>query len=311
MTAPTDPPGSAARSAPTGVRRVAVIANAEKLRKRARRDLQEALGAAFDDVTWTMIDKGRKAKPAAKRARKAGCDAVLVAGGDGTVRAAAEALVDTGIPLAVLPSGTANLFVGAMQLPTEPQDVIALMSSGSTRVIDTGVCNGLTFNVMGGAGFDAQMIADAEEGKERLGTLAYVRAGARAARSRRPFHMTLHVDGVQVFDGDATGVLLGNVGTLKGGLEAFPDASPTDGVLDVAVITAAGLRDWASLMIAAARHRQRTTGHAHLWRGTNMTVRFEDRHRFELDGGVKGSAKRLDVEIRPASLTLFAPPPSA
>ena len=102
-------------------------------------------------------------------------------------------------------------------------------------------------------------------------------------------------------------MLVGNLGTLKGGLEAFPDASPTDGVLDLAVITAAGVRDWAALLIAAARHRQHATSHAHLWQGREIGVEFSSKHRFELDGGVRGRAKQLDFVVQPQSLTLCAP----
>ena len=151
---------------------------------------------------------------------------------------------------------------------------------------------------------------DANDAKERLGTLAYVRSGVRSARQRRPFPMDVTLDGHPFFEGEATCLLVGNTGRLKAGVEAFPDASVTDGQLDVAVLTAAGMREWAGLMVAAVRHRQHLSGHAQMGEGVKIVARFANEHRFELDGGTKGRAKRLKVRIVPASLVICAPPDS-
>ena len=200
----------------------------------------------------------------AKKALDRGADVVLVCGGDGTVRAASQALVGTEAALAVFPTGTANGFASAMSIPDDPAGVVELIRSGARRVIDTGTCNGLTFNVMAGAGFDAAMIDSADEHKDRMGMVAYLRAGVKQAREREAFEMRVEVDDKQVFEGRASCVLVGNIGTLKGGIEAFPDASPTDGVLDVAVVTATGLKAWTGLVVGTVRGRQHLTGHAHM-----------------------------------------------
>jgi diacylglycerol kinase (ATP) len=92
--------------------------------------------------------------------------------------------------------------------------------------------------VMAGVGFDAEMIADADRGlKERFGKLAYMWTGLRhAGDSTTP--TIIKIDGTEWFDGDASCVLLGNVGTITGGIEAFDDARPDDGWLEVGVATA-------------------------------------------------------------------------
>jgi diacylglycerol kinase (ATP) len=163
---------------------------------------------------------------------------------------------------------------------------------------------------MAGIGFDAAMVDEADSGKERFGMLAYLRAGVREALHREPFTATVTVDGSELFTGAATCVLVGNVGTLKGGVEAFPDASVTDGLLDVAVVTATGLREWASLMVDAVRHRQHASANAQLGQGSAIRVELDGKHRFELDGGAKGTATKLALEVVPASLTVCAPRPT-
>jgi diacylglycerol kinase (ATP) len=293
--------------------RLAVLANTKKISGRDIRDLKQALrragfGAGSGHTEWITFDKGSAATKAGKKALKHGADVVLVCGGDGTVRAAAQALVGSEAALAVMPTGTANLFASAMSLTGDAHELVDLIVRGDRRTIDTGTCNGLTFNVMAGTGFDAGMIDAADDQKERLGLLAYLKAGAKEARGREAFAVTVQIDDEPVFDGPASCVLVGNIGSLKGGVEAFPDASPTDGLLNVAVITATGLKAWAGLMVSAVRGRQNLTGHAEMWAGKNIAVRTDIEHRFELDGGVKGTDKRFDFAVVPSSLIVCAPP---
>lgn len=286
---------------------VAVVAHERKLSASAREGLRTALQAAGLDGPWFMLPKAKKATAAVRKALDDGAEVLVACGGDGTVRAAAQGLVGTGVALAVMPTGTANLFANGFALPFAPADVVGLITSGDRRTIDSAVCNDMTFNVMAGTGFDAGMIDDADASKERLGMLAYLRSGWRSARSEETFRAEVTVDGSVFFEGTATCVLVGNIGTLKGGLEAFPDASPTDGRLDIAVLTATGLKEWASVMLSALRHKQTASAHVQIGQGADIDVRLDAKRRFELDGGAKGTSKRLRFGVRPNSLVLCAP----
>lgn len=288
--------------------RIAVVEHATKVKAAVRTELRAALTAAGLDAAWHRIAKAKRATAAVRAAIDDGADVVVVCGGDGTVRAASQALVGTDTAMAVVPAGTANLFATGLGLPTSPTEVVDLVTSGARSTIDSAVCNDLTFNVMAGTGFDAAMIEAADASKDRLGVLAYVRAGVSNARSRTAFEVDVRVDGTKFFSGPATCILVGNLGRLKGGVHAFPDASPTDGRLDVAVVTAEGWRDWAALMVRTIRKRQHASPDAHLTQGTEIDARLDGKHRFELDGGGKGTAKRLQFAVRPMSLTLCARP---
>jgi diacylglycerol kinase (ATP) len=287
--------------------RVAVIAHERKLDPGTGGHLRQALSDQGFDVRWRSIRKGSSATKAAKAALADGATHVLAAGGDGTVRAAVQALAGTDVPLGVVPAGTANLFASALHLPSDPDEIARALRTGVTRRLDTATCNDLSFAIMAGTGFDAAMIDAADDAKERLGTLAYVRAGVREARHREPFEVRVSVDGHALYEGSATCVLVANIGSLKGGLDAFPAASPDDGELDIAVVTASGMREWGSLMLSAMRRKQGASGHVHLARGRRIKVRLEERHRFELDGGSKGRANKLDLRVVPASLSVVVP----
>ena len=106
--------------------------------------------------------------------------------------------------------------------------------------------NGERFAVMAGAGFDAAMIRDADGGlKDRFGRAAYVWTGSKRLRAK-PFEAKIAVDGASWYDGKATCILLGNVGDLFGGVEAFEDASPDDGMLELGVVSAGRRRAMGS-----------------------------------------------------------------
>ena len=75
----------------------------------------------------------------------------------------------------------------------------------------------------------------------------------------------------------------------------------------VAAVTAVGKREWASLMVSAVFRRQQWSSHSELGEGEAVTVTFDKKRRFELDGGVKGKSKTLEFEIQPHSLLVCAP----
>ena len=128
--------------------------------------------------------------------------------------------------VAIIPAGTANLLATNLGIPKDIEAAVDIGLSGNARRIDVGRLNGERFAVMAGAGFDARMIGDADGGlKDRVGRLAYVWTGAKHLREK-PFRAKIEVDGARWFDGEASCILLGNVGKLFGGVEAFEDAQP-------------------------------------------------------------------------------------
>ncbi|HSB87007.1 MAG TPA: diacylglycerol kinase family protein [Ilumatobacteraceae bacterium] len=297
-----------ASSASNNASTIAVIANTKKIAKKEIDQLRRNLTAAgLDSACWHVIERGSDAKPKAAKAVKRGAQTVIVCGGDGTVRAAAEALVGTSAALAVVPAGTANLFASGLHLPSDIEEIVDLVARGDRRSIDTAECNGQTFNVMAGSGFDVGMLAQAEADKSQMGMVAYLRAGMSEVRDRKLFDTKITIDGDDFFDGEASCVLVGKIGASKAGFETFPEATPTDGKLHVAVVTAHGVREWAGLMASAVLHRQHRSDHAQLGEGCEVKVSFDGKRRFELDGGVKGKAKRLDFAVRPHSQIVCAP----
>jgi YegS/Rv2252/BmrU family lipid kinase len=262
-------------------------------------------------LLWYEVPKSRKAPKKVQAAIKAGADLLIVWGGDGMVQRTIDVLArEKGggdIPLAIMPAGTGNLLAGNLGIPEDLEKAVELAFSGQCRRIDLGRLNDEHFAVMAGVGFDGALIRDADRGmKDRLGKLAYVWTGLRHVDGAKPAAKVL-VDGVKWFDDEASCVLVGNVGTITGGIHAFDDARPDDGWLDVGVATAQGAMQWARALGTMAVGRSDHSPFVRITRARRIDVKLREKLEYELDGGARDAVKKLTITVVPAAVTVCAP----
>jgi diacylglycerol kinase family enzyme len=269
---------------------------------------EDDLHAAFDEaldgsLVWQPTTEDDPGLGQARAAVAAGATTVVACGGDGTVRAVLEGVAGTDTVLGVVALGTGNLLASNLELSTGI-DAIADALAGPTRRLDVATANGERFAVMAGVGFDAMMIRDANPTvKKRLGSVAYVISAIRHVPARL-VGASVSVDGAQVWHGRTAMVLVGNCGTVSGGLEVFPNAEPDDGHLDVAVLSARTARDWISVLWRLVRHRAQRPELVARFTGTSVDVRTTRPMAYELDGEDRPPARELHVEIEPAALVV-------
>ncbi len=260
------------------------------------------------DILWREVSKSKHASTAARELLESGVDRLLVWGGDGTVRRCIDAIVEreSRVEVAVLPAGTANLLAHGLGVPVNLEGALDVALQGHVRRIDIGVMNGEHFAVMAGTGFDALLIRDAEDSKDRLGRLAYVRA-AVSHLTEPNTRVTIEIDGKPWFDGPAACVLVGNMGRVFGGLELFPGSRPDDGVLDVGVVTAERRLDWMRVGLRAAVGRIDSSPLVDATRATKVKVRLARKLPWEMDGGDRPATRKLDVRVLPARIPVCVP----
>ena len=289
-------------------KRVAVIAHRKKSLGGGLDELRKLVAEeGFDDPVWHEVSKSRKARKRARRVLDDGVDLVLVWGGDGMVQRCVDALAGSDAAVAIIPAGTANQLANNLGIPTDLQEAVRIAFHGARRRLDLGTLNGEHFAVMAGAGFDAQMINDADGRlKDRAGRLAYVLTGLRHVRDE-PVRTKIRVDRQKWFEGPATCVLFGNVGTITGGIRAFDHAEPDDGYLDVGVVTAQGALQWVRTLGRAATGRSEVSPYVEMTQGRVINVKFAEPITYELDGGERDSSKKLRATIAPAALTFCVP----
>jgi diacylglycerol kinase (ATP) len=288
--------------------KVGVIANSAKTLGGGLLELRRALDdAGVTDPLWHEVPKSSKAPVALKRALDDGAELIFAWGGDGLVQRCIDVLAGTEVPLAVLPAGTSNLLATNLELPSDIEDAVEVGLRGERRRIDVGRLNGERFAVMAGSGIDAAMIRDADGGlKDRLGRVAYVWSGLKNLRSE-PFGAEVKIDGVSWFKGDATCVLIGNLGRLFGGIEVFADARPDDGKLEVGVITADGFAQWARTAARTVVANSEASPFVQATRAESATVKLSRKVLYELDGGDRAKTKSLKMKVEPAAVTLCVP----
>jgi diacylglycerol kinase (ATP) len=269
-------------------------------------ELRDALGPDIELVETSRDDPGTGQ---ARSAVQAGADVVAACGGDGTVRACLEPLAGTTTSLGVVPLGTGNLLAANLGLPGDLSSARRAFDHDPER-IDLGNVNGEPFAVMAGSGFDALMIRDASDtAKARVGPLAYVASAAHHVRSEL-VHTTVTVDGVPWFSGRTTMVLVGNFGTVSGGLEVFPDADAADGRLDVAVMAASNITQWSSVLWRLLRGRPQRPDLVRRTQGRSIVVDLERARPYELDGEARDPVRHLEFDVQPAALLVHRLPSS-
>lgn len=103
-------------------------------------------------------------------------------------------------------------------------------------------------------------------------------------------------------------MLAANVGTILGGVEAFPQAQPDDGRLELGVATARNPVQWARTFGRLALGQAEQSPFAKVTQGKKFTIRFDQKVRFELDGSARAASRKLRIKVRPGSVTVCVPP---
>ncbi|GGW81621.1 hypothetical protein GCM10010503_68650 [Streptomyces lucensis JCM 4490] len=260
-----------------------------------------------------------------------GAALVVVCGGDGTLRAAAAALAGSDVPLALVPCGTGNLLARNLGLPLAPADALDAALRGTVHRVDLGRVEGdglapTHFAAMSGAGLDAAMVERAnanDRAKSVLGWLAYVLAVLRVLRTPRT-GVDIALDGAPALRRTARMVLVGNIGTVQGGVTLLPGARPDDGRLDLLVLDPRGLGGWLAAVrtllrpgtppsppptAPASREREDDGAGApvEFFTFRQAEFAFDAPQPRELDGDPVAVGRRLTVEVRPGALSMLLP----
>jgi diacylglycerol kinase (ATP) len=287
---------------------IAVVAHRRKTLGGGLDELRQLLAdAGHTDPLWYEVRKSAKAGKKARKALKKGADLVFVWGGDGMVQHCVDALAGSGAAVGILPAGTANLLATSLDVPADLPAAVRIGLHGRRRVLDLGKLNGEHFAVMAGAGFDGDMIRDAGRRlKNRLGKLAYVWTGLRHVRDGA-VPVAVRVDGKPWFEGPASCILLGNVGTIGGGVRAFDDARPDDGWLDVGVATAQGALQWALTLGRMTAGRSDESPFVRVTRAKKVKVTMGAPMTYELDGGARDLVRGFKARVVPRAITVCVP----
>lgn len=233
-------------------------------------------------------------------------DLVVIAGGDGTLSRSAGALLKTGLPLGILPTGTANDLARTLEIPTNLVAAADVIVAGRRRRIDVGSVNDCTFfNVATiGLGVDLAHTLDSDL-KRRWGRLSYAIAAAKVMMRARPFRAWIRENGTET-KVRTLQVAVGNGRFYGGGTVVEENAAIDDGHLDLYSLEFESVVKLALMMRAF-----RTGGHG-AWddvrslKGLKFEIRTRKPRKVNADGELVTETPAL-FKIHPAALEVFTP----
>lgn len=235
-------------------------------------------------------------------------EAVVVYGGDGTVREVASVLVGTEVPLAILPGGTGNLFSVGMGIPRDIRRAAELVAGEhGVTAVDVGQAGDEVFLVAAATGLLADVMKGAErEMKERMGFAAYLLTGMREVRASKTHDYAIQLNG-ETINGQGIACLISNTTSLGiQGMSVPREGTNRDGLLDVMLFQ--GVDPPSVLSIAAnALGLQPQLGPAipH-WSVKGVRVEANPPQLITLDGEIVGKTP-VDITVLPRSLRVITP----
>lgn len=165
-------------------------------------------------------------------------DAIIAAGGDGTINEVVSGVAGTDIPVGIIPMGTANVLALELGLPRRAAAIAEIISAGATRRLHLARVNGRRFMLMVGAGFDGEVVHAISPGmKRRWGKYAFVIEGLRAILANPAQSLTVRADGVQH---PAAWAVVTNIAHYGGPYVLLPNADPGEAVLTAILFRKAG-----------------------------------------------------------------------
>jgi diacylglycerol kinase (ATP) len=245
-------------------------------------------------------------------------DAIVVAGGDGTINRAVNGLAGSTLPLGIIPMGTGNDFARACGIPVPPADAVRRILDGRTRAIDLVRVNGrvyCTVGVLGVASESALAVARltrrgsrARAVVRRLGDWSYRAAGAwhlmRPGGVTEDVSVTASSGEVLLPSGPVHEVFVANTRILGGGLVLPVDADASDGVMEIAAVAQLSRPRLLHAFACFASGRPLPPGVLQVWRATGATITSARDVRFSADGDLMGEGRCFDVSVLPGALTL-------
>jgi len=240
--------------------------------------------------------------------------AVVAAGGDGTVRLVAER-TSPGTPLLVLPLGTENLLARYLDLTVDPAHLTRIVAEGLTVQLDAGSANQRLFALMAGCGFDADVVRRLHRSRRgHIHHLSYAKPILDAIRKYDYPELRVYCAAADAPVGaelnqviTARWVFIVNLPRYAGGLSFAPQASGTDGLLDVCTFKEGSL--WYGLVYLGGVMLGQHEGMQDFTRVQTRRVRVEAAERvpYQLDGDPGGELP-VEINIEPRRLTLLVSP---
>lgn len=233
------------------------------------------------------------------------CDAVLAAGGDGTINETAAALCGTGVVLGILPCGSGNGLARHLGIPIDLREGLKVIHEDHPTDIDYATVNDRKFFCTCGVGFDAAVSAAFARKKTR-GKFTYLQSTFETYASYEPEFYTIRANGKKLTE-KAFLVAVCNASQYGNNAYIAPSASINDGLLDVTIIHAGNTLSTALVGVDMMTGMIERNMLIQTFRTDNIIIERERRGPSHLDGEPLEMDDCLDIRCHHNGLRVFTP----
>lgn len=240
----------------------------------------------------------------ARDAVREGVDVVVAVGGDGTINEVASALYRTKVALGIIPEGSGNGLALYLGVPLNERAALRRLSKFETTGIDTGLIEGHPFFNMAGIGFDAK-VSDRFANEKFRGPLGYLRTILNEIGKYQTKHYKLEIDGVH-YEREAFMISVANSPQYGNNAYIAPNASITDGVLDVCIIHKFPLYSLPVMLFHLFAKTADQSEYLEIIPGKEIVITCEEEGPVHVDGEPKALGKQLAISVCPVSLQVIS-----
>ena len=233
---------------------------------------------------------------------------IILCGGDGSVASGATAVMESGLPLGIIPLGTANDLARTLGIPMDLTAAADVILAGNTRRIDLGSVNGHAFFNVASIGLSAELAQGIEPGlKKRFGRFGYALGAARVLMRARPFRAKIREKGdaisVRTFQ-----IAVGNGRHYGGGNVIEESAEIDDGKLDLYSLEMGNVWKLATMLRSFRSGTHGAWDEVRTARCVEFEVETKRPMPVNTDGEIVTSTPARFV-VHPGAIRIFAPPP--
>ena len=234
-----------------------------------------------------------------------GADIIVASGGDGTVNEVACALVDTNIPMGILPAGSGNGLARCLGISMSYALALRTIIRGNTKLMDVATVNDKLYTSIAGIGFDAFVAQKFAESSIR-GMISYMQIILNEFSSYKPLAYNLTIDG-EDFEKQALMIVFANSNQFGFNTKIAPDAKVDDGYLDICVVKKMPVTQLLNVGYNTMRGTLGNTGFAEYFRGKEISITNIHDPLMNIDGEPKIMNSPVSIKIKPLCLRVIVP----
>jgi len=276
--------------------------------RRGQEDLNEAINQ-LKALKFELIEESTenpKQIPDRIRHHADQVDLVIVGGGDGTLNAAAEGLVDTHLPLGILPLGTANDLARTLEIPNNLVEACKIIAGGQIQPIDLGWVNGKYFFNVASMGLSVRITQQlSKDVKRRWGILAYAVTALKVLTHSVPFSAEIQING-ETHTVKTVQIAIGNGRYYGGGLTVAKDAAIDDQRLDLYSLEVEHWWQMLPLLPGMRSGNHASWSWVTAMRGQEIQINTQRPHRINTDGEITATTP-AHFRVIPKAISVLVP----